>query len=213
MIPAHGRIGHDDGIAHLPPKRDDSGWKLEALTGLGSGLGKKEWVHLRVKGTGRILMSMRARRGSVTRVALALASVLSRLSPRISKRAGAPAYCVALCLMIGAAGRFGFRANLGQCPTAPVQSVTVVTQDSDGTVESEIRAPQPGEKDFVVCHCQAKRAAATQTGWFVPTSAPSVMASAGNIDMPVRIHGWVQPAFRATSCDPPADLILHPPCV
>jgi len=112
--------------------------------------------------------------------------------------------------MLGSAARFGFRANVGQCPTAPVQTVAIMTRAADGTMVREVRAPRPGEKDYVVCHCQAKRAAA-QSGWFVPSSAPLVMASVPRIDIPDMVRGWEQPEFRSTSCDPPVTQISHPP--
>lgn len=47
-----------------------------------------------------------------------------------------------------------------QCPTATVQKVTVAVRDCCGRITGHIqRAPLPGEKAFVQCHCAEKRTA------------------------------------------------------
>jgi hypothetical protein len=118
---------------------------------------------------------------------------------------------LALSMGFSSAGRFGFRANNQQCPTAPVQTMAIMKLAPDGTWVTEMRAPHPGEKDFVVCHCQAKRAAATQAGWVVPTFVPIVAAEPATIDIPLFASGWDQPQESIGEFDPPPSRITHPP--
>jgi hypothetical protein len=119
---------------------------------------------------------------------------------------------LAACLILGSAGRFGFKANAAQCPTAPVQTMAIMTRAADGTMVTEYRAPRPGEKNFVVCHCQAKRAA-TQSGWFVPSLTPIAPAHAMTIDVPILSIKWDTPEPAVAFCDPPINSISHPPSV
>jgi len=46
-----------------------------------------------------------------------------------------------------------------QCPTAPVQSITVAIHDCCGKLAGfTTRAPKLGDKSFVQCHCAEKKA-------------------------------------------------------
>lgn len=48
-----------------------------------------------------------------------------------------------------------------QCPTAPVQSISVAMQCCGKTV-CATRAPRPGDKGFVQCRCAEKKSAAVK---------------------------------------------------
>ena len=90
--------------------------------------------------------------------------------------------------------------------------MAIMTLQPDGSMVREVRAPRPGETDFVVCHCQEKQAA-TQDGWYVPTFVPVVLESAPILDVPTLVLGWDQPEPRSGSSDGPPSQITHPPSV
>ena len=211
VVAARGLVGVDNGVAHLAPNRNDTGRELDALTRHRAGLGKKMGIHVRAKRTGRILRLMRGRplRGCATALGQCTHDVLGHISLRHNAR-GLLLLGLTVCLLLGSAARFGFRANPGQCPTAPVQTVAIMTQAADGSWITEVRAPRPGEKDFVVCHCQEKRAAA-QNGWTVPAFAPIVVTTPPTIDLPLVASGWIQPEELGGDTDPPISQISHPP--
>ena len=50
-----------------------------------------------------------------------------------------------------------------QCPTAPVQKVTVLTINCCGKLACTTRAPKPGDNAFVQCRCAEKSASAQKT--------------------------------------------------
>jgi hypothetical protein len=117
---------------------------------------------------------------------------------------------VAVCLFALSAGRFGLRQNSGQCPTAPVQQVAIMVRHDDGSFTREFRAPHPGEKDFVVCHCQERQAAQQST--LVAVTYPVAMLSlAAELVFPRRIHIWQEPGLIFQTPTRPFLPLIHPP--
>ncbi len=117
---------------------------------------------------------------------------------------------LAFSLLALSAGRFGFKAALTQCPTAPVQQITIMTKQADGTYLREVRAPRPGEKDFVVCHCQEKRST-QQTGWYVPAFPLAILADTAQLNLPILMVSWDRPAYAFDAAEPRTRVLIRPP--
>ena len=67
-----------------------------------------------------------------------------------------------------------------QCPTAPVQTITVAMRICCGKVARiATRAPKPGDKDFVQCRCAEKKGTAQKS--IVQAKAPVLLVSAVRI--------------------------------
>lgn len=86
---------------------------------------------------------------------------------------------LAACLLVCSGFQVCLQTPHGiQCPTAPIQKITVTKRDCCGRVVGyETRAPKPGEAGFMQCHCAEKKASqqafleAKDDSFFTPLAA------------------------------------------
>jgi hypothetical protein len=75
-----------------------------------------------------------------------------------------------------------------QCPTAPIQKITVAAVKCCGKVVSIKRVPKPGDKAFLQCRCAEK--GASQQKLAVQTKTPLIFADAILVTTPAGIPGF-----------------------
>lgn len=101
-----------------------------------------------------------------------------------------------------------------QCPTAPVQMITVPIKSHCGCVIGyETRQPKPGERGFLQCRCAEKKASETQTVSeqknFAYEGLPPVFVE---LELPVTgPRGWEIPAYECHLSNLPTPPLTPPP--
>ncbi len=124
---------------------------------------------------------------------------------------------MSFALLVISLGAYWPRTEVGkQCPTAPVQkvAVTVATRDCCGKVrlKTELRAPKLGEKGFLQCQCEERKAndrseclksGVVSFTWILPE--PAFQVAHGSI------YAWSEPPLAASAFPSPPGTPATPP--
>jgi hypothetical protein len=119
-------------------------------------------------------------------------------------------YLLVVSLLAMSSCRYGYASKPTQCPTAPIQLIAATEHRADGSTITIMRAPKPGEKGFVCCHC-AERRAAQARGWTFSPNTIGILPKPAVIDFPILAEGWSYFAPEPASPPLPVLLITHPP--
>jgi len=141
-------------------------------------------------------------------------SAVRSLKTLWARASGIPQILLAVWLFVCAASQTFPTTPTGvQCPTAPVQSVSVAIKDCCGKVIGHVtRAPKLGEKGFLQCRCAEKKApkqdsAATAPRFEVFTSSPVCLVFPSAIPPVRESFRYIAAASSAenTPATPPPD--------